>query len=201
MQVQLENVSVDGVGRYHQGLLYVIDVSQSVEYDHPNALEFLRKDCINVNSYFRRRHGVAVMTSKELFDFITDLSVTDDNIDDYLAAAMKTASQRSPDEVRRLEADEEVNGMCCVYSGNFKDMFASVLRHCWWVDRQCIWPVINLHCYIRFCCGDAAQHVDSLYARGLMNNNDSVCIITSLTKGDGRLCFRRRRYVDRYMCL
>jgi len=97
-----------GVDRYHQGQLYVIDVSQSVEYDHPNALEFLRKDCVNVNNYFRRRHGVATMTAKELFDFITDLSITDLNVDDYLAAAMKTASGRSPADVSRLEADEEV---------------------------------------------------------------------------------------------
>jgi len=89
----------------------VIDVSQSVEYDHPNALEFLRKDCVNVNNYFRRRHGVASMTGKELFDFITDLSITDQNIDDYLTATMKIASQRSPAEVIRLEADEEVNKM------------------------------------------------------------------------------------------
>lgn len=29
--------------------LYVIDVSQSVEHDHPHALEFLRKDCANIN--------------------------------------------------------------------------------------------------------------------------------------------------------
>ena len=35
--------------RYHEGTLYVIDVSQSVEHDHPHALEFLRKDCTNVN--------------------------------------------------------------------------------------------------------------------------------------------------------
>ena len=34
--------------RYHDGNLYVIDVSQSVEHDHPHALEFLRKDCTNV---------------------------------------------------------------------------------------------------------------------------------------------------------
>lgn len=93
---------------YHQGQLYVIDVSQSVEYDHPNALEFLRKDCVNVNSYFRRRLGVAVMTGKELFDFITDLSISDDNIDDYLATLMKTVSERSRDDVSRLEAEEEV---------------------------------------------------------------------------------------------
>jgi len=95
--------------RYHEGQLYVIDVSQSVEYDHPNALEFLRKDCVNVNNFFRRRHGVAVMSGKELFDFITDLSVSDDNIDDYLRAMMKTVSERSLDELTRLDAEEEVS--------------------------------------------------------------------------------------------
>lgn len=35
--------------RYHSGDAYIIDVSQSVEHDHPHALEFLRKDCSNVN--------------------------------------------------------------------------------------------------------------------------------------------------------
>ena len=35
--------------RYHDGDAYIIDVSQSVEHDHPHALEFLRKDCGNVN--------------------------------------------------------------------------------------------------------------------------------------------------------
>ena len=88
--------------------MYVIDVSQSVEYDHPNALEFLRKDCINVNNYFHRRHGVAVMTGKELFDFVTDLSINDDNVDDYLSAVMKTVSERSPDDINSLDAEDEV---------------------------------------------------------------------------------------------
>jgi len=101
---------------YHQGELYVIDVSQSVEYDHPNALEFLRKDCVNINNYFRRRHGVAVLTGKELFDFVTDLSITDSNIDDYLDAVMKTASQRSPEDVSRLEADEAVSKFAVLHT-------------------------------------------------------------------------------------
>ena len=35
--------------------LYIIDVSQSVEHDHPHALEFLRIDCNNINKYFRYR--------------------------------------------------------------------------------------------------------------------------------------------------
>lgn len=37
------------VCRYHNGDAYIIDVSQSVEHDHPHALEFLRKDCSNIN--------------------------------------------------------------------------------------------------------------------------------------------------------
>uniref|UniRef100_A0A3P8WD49 Serine/threonine-protein kinase RIO1 n=1 Tax=Cynoglossus semilaevis TaxID=244447 RepID=A0A3P8WD49_CYNSE len=68
---------------YHNGDAYIIDVSQSVEHDHPCALEFLRKDCSNVNEFFVRR-GVAVMTVRELFDFITDVSITQQNLDQYL---------------------------------------------------------------------------------------------------------------------
>jgi len=37
------------IHRYHSGDVYIIDVSQAVEHDHPHALEFLRKDCANVN--------------------------------------------------------------------------------------------------------------------------------------------------------
>uniref|UniRef100_A0A3B4AYX2 Serine/threonine-protein kinase RIO1 n=1 Tax=Periophthalmus magnuspinnatus TaxID=409849 RepID=A0A3B4AYX2_9GOBI len=68
---------------YHEGDVYIIDVSQSVEHDHPHALEFLRKDCTNVNDFFAKR-AVAVMTVRELFDFITDLSINEANIQTYL---------------------------------------------------------------------------------------------------------------------
>jgi len=33
---------------YHAEKLFVIDVSQSVEHDHPHAFDFLRKDITNV---------------------------------------------------------------------------------------------------------------------------------------------------------
>lgn len=39
--------------RYSGGDVYIIDVSQSVEHDHPHALEFLRKDCANVNGKWK----------------------------------------------------------------------------------------------------------------------------------------------------
>jgi RIO kinase 1 len=49
-------------------------VSQSVEHDHPHALEFLRKDITNITEYFKRK-GVRVMGIRELFDFITDINI------------------------------------------------------------------------------------------------------------------------------
>jgi RIO kinase 1 len=58
----------------HEGKICVIDVSQSVETDHPRALEFLRMDCQNVTDYFRRE-GVVTMTPRELFDYVVHASL------------------------------------------------------------------------------------------------------------------------------
>lgn len=55
---------------YHDGTLYIIDVSQSVEHDHPRSLEFLRMDIKNVGDYFRRQ-GVDTLADRTIFDFIT----------------------------------------------------------------------------------------------------------------------------------
>ncbi|XP_006634464.2 serine/threonine-protein kinase RIO1 [Lepisosteus oculatus] len=93
---------------YHNGDAYIIDVSQSVEHDHPHALEFLRKDCTNINDFFLKR-GVAVMTVRELFEFVTDPSITSANIDDYLEKAMEIASERTSEERSNQDrVDEEV---------------------------------------------------------------------------------------------
>ena len=69
--------------RYWKHQAYMIDVSQSVEHDHPRALEFLRKDCTNVTDFFEKK-GVGVMTVRELFDFVTDVTLAKDTVDDYL---------------------------------------------------------------------------------------------------------------------
>ncbi|XP_049930528.1 serine/threonine-protein kinase RIO1 isoform X3 [Epinephelus moara] len=93
---------------YHDGDAYIIDVSQSVEHDHPHALEFLRKDCSNVNEYFVKR-GVAVMTVRELFNFITDPSITYHNMDQYLEKAMVIAADRTSEQRSDQDrVDEEV---------------------------------------------------------------------------------------------
>ncbi|XP_051879722.1 serine/threonine-protein kinase RIO1 [Pristis pectinata] len=93
---------------YHNGGIYIIDVSQSVEHDHPCALEFLRKDCLNINEFFRK-HDVAVMTVRELFEFVTDPSIAEDNLDAYLQKAMELAANRTEEERSNQDkVDEEV---------------------------------------------------------------------------------------------
>lgn len=93
---------------YNDGDAYIIDVSQSVEHDHPHALEFLRKDCANVNDFFLKR-GVAVMTLRELFEFVIDPSITSTNINLYLEKAMDISSQRTVEERSNQESvDDEV---------------------------------------------------------------------------------------------
>ncbi len=55
---------------YHKGKVYIIDVSQSVEHDHPRSLEFLRMDIKNVNDYFKKQ-DVDVLSERTIFKFIT----------------------------------------------------------------------------------------------------------------------------------
>lgn len=54
---------------YHQDKLWLIDVSQSVEHDHPRSLEFLRMDIKNVTDFFRRK-GVDTLSEKTVFSFV-----------------------------------------------------------------------------------------------------------------------------------
>ena len=88
--------------------MFVIDVSQSVEHDHPCALLFLRKDCTNINAFFRK-HNVCVMTVKELFEFVTDPLIKDEDVDEHLENAQRVASMRSEEELTQKDLiDEEV---------------------------------------------------------------------------------------------
>jgi len=54
---------------YHENHLWIIDVSQSVEHDHPSAFDFLRKDLNNVDEFFSRL-GVKCLGLRRTFDFV-----------------------------------------------------------------------------------------------------------------------------------
>jgi len=55
---------------YLDGDLYIIDVSQSVESDHPQSLDFLKRDCVNVNNFFGKCMAGTPLATRKLFDFI-----------------------------------------------------------------------------------------------------------------------------------
>jgi RIO kinase 1 len=55
---------------YHNGHLWIIDVSQSVEHDHPSAFDFLRNDIKNVEEFFGR-FGVKCLGLRRCFEFTT----------------------------------------------------------------------------------------------------------------------------------
>ena len=59
------------------GHLYIIDVSQSVEHDHPHAFDFLRADLRNVEDFFARR-GVPCLGLRRAFEFVTKESLADE---------------------------------------------------------------------------------------------------------------------------
>ena len=107
---------------WHNNSLYVIDVSQSVESDHPSALFFLRKDCSNVNDYFRKVGKLNVMTTRQLFEFITSQEVghTAEEEEDALDKIIVTVDHQAEvlnsyeddharqKEVHRLEVEDAV---------------------------------------------------------------------------------------------
>lgn len=55
---------------YHDHHLWVIDVSQSVEGDHPHAFDFLRSDIKNGDDFFARR-GIETLGLTRTFNFVT----------------------------------------------------------------------------------------------------------------------------------
>jgi len=88
--------------------LYVIDVSQSVEQAHPNALEFLRMDCRNVTDYFAKRYTLkTILTMQQLFNYITDPTITDSNEQIYLDKMIEQAKDQPSNETTD-EVDERV---------------------------------------------------------------------------------------------
>lgn len=81
-----------------QGHLYIIDVSQSVEHDHPHAFDFLRADVRNVEDFFSKR-GVRTLGLRRTFEFITSPTLEDEGDDEaILKKRMEEAEQTPEDE-------------------------------------------------------------------------------------------------------
>lgn len=77
---------------YHEDHLWIIDVSQSVEHDHPAAFDFLRNDIKNVEEFFGR-FGVRCLGLRRCFEFITFDGAADGTLlKTWLAEESQTSS-------------------------------------------------------------------------------------------------------------
>ncbi len=103
---------------WHNNEVYVIDVSQSVESDHPSALDFLRKDASNVNDFFRKNGNLNVMTTRQLFEFVTSSVIEDtpeaesaalDSIMDHVGSSATLLENATVHERRALNQQESVD--------------------------------------------------------------------------------------------
>jgi len=88
---------------YHQGELCIIDVSQSTESDHPHSLDFLKRDCVNVNNFFGKVMGVEPVSVRKLFDFV----VTKDLPGARAAGGAEALMRKLVEEAAEEEEDPE----------------------------------------------------------------------------------------------
>jgi RIO kinase 1 len=87
---------------------YIIDVSQSVEHDHPRSLEFLRIDIKNINDFFQRKN-VAVLSDRQVYELIVkqegsiEASALQIEIDNLLANRPESEDTEVDNEVFRQQ--------------------------------------------------------------------------------------------------
>lgn len=96
---------------YNDRKLYIIDVSQSVEHDHPRSLEFLRMDIKNTGDFFRKQ-GVDTLPDRTIFDFITSSegAVEEPGLTEAIEQLYASRLPSTGDETAaaELEVDNEV---------------------------------------------------------------------------------------------
>ena len=94
---------------YHEDKLWLIDVSQSVEHDHPRSLEFLRMDIKNVTHFFRRK-GVDTLSERTVFGFLTASkdSVDESEMHAALTILYEQEGKENGGESTNVEVDREV---------------------------------------------------------------------------------------------
>ncbi|RXW22501.1 hypothetical protein EST38_g3368 [Candolleomyces aberdarensis] len=107
---------------YHNGALWIIDVSQSVEHDHPSAFDFLRSDLSNVEEFFGRG-GVATLGLRKIFEFVTKEKLSEnpeESEEDVLKRWLEEKAARGEEEEELVEQDETLDESGKPLSGSAK---------------------------------------------------------------------------------
>ncbi|XP_068617767.1 serine/threonine-protein kinase RIO3 [Battus philenor] len=84
---------------------WFIDVSQSVQPDHPSGLTFLLRDCRNIINFFEKKGVPNIKTADELFKSITGFEEVDVNFLEGVHTVYNSLSSRfeiAPDDNRNV---------------------------------------------------------------------------------------------------
>jgi len=92
---------------YYKDEVWVIDVSQAVEHDHPMALDFLRRDCSIMQEFFLKKLE-RVLTTQDTFSFVTDLSIEEEQEEDVFATLVQTLYTKTKEQVEDDKRQDEV---------------------------------------------------------------------------------------------
>ncbi|CAG8937884.1 unnamed protein product [Penicillium salamii] len=98
---------------YHKERLYIIDVSQSVEHDHPRSLEFLRMDIKNVSDFFRRKN-VMTLSERTVFNFVispqgpTEIAAGNDEMTNAIEKLLVAREEGTDEQQEAEDADTAV---------------------------------------------------------------------------------------------
>ena len=92
---------------YFQGEIWMIDVSQSVEHDHPMALDFLRRDCSIMSDFFERKK-INVLGIQQVFNFTTDMEISNDDEETVLQQMLQELDSKTPEEIAKRKSDDTV---------------------------------------------------------------------------------------------
>lgn len=85
---------------YFKKKIWVIDVSQSVEKDHPFSFEFLKRDIYNINNYYKKL-GVNIFKFKSFFNLVSDPLLTAEQVNEEIER-MKEEAMENPDTDKQI---------------------------------------------------------------------------------------------------
>ncbi|XP_056155302.1 serine/threonine-protein kinase RIO3 [Lampris incognitus] len=87
---------------WHDGKVWFIDVSQSVEPTHPHALEFLFRDCRNVSTFFQKGGVSDTMSVYDLFNAVTGFNIAVSGEEEAaFLAQIEAFEKRNEDHIQR----------------------------------------------------------------------------------------------------
>lgn len=92
-----------------RGHVVVIDVSQSVEHDHPLSMDFLRRDLVNMTNFFRSKGHRELFRIQDLFLFVTSPTLPD--LDEGSTPYLRNNNSSGPRLPHRMGTSSSLHGI------------------------------------------------------------------------------------------